>query len=200
MKNLKFKIKNFERGFTLTELLISLMVLISVGVVAVTILTSSLRGANKTSAVNNIRQNGSYAMIQMSRAIQYAKKFDGVKVNSSDSYTTNCVQSIPPAPTPTPTPAQYKFVKVTSFDGGQTVFSCDPTVLPNTIASNGASLLDTDSVSLGSSCLFTCTQGTTIDSPIINISFSLSSSQQNLAENKVTVPFNTSVTVRNPQR
>lgn len=193
-------IKNLElgKGFTLIELLVSLIILISVGAVTVAILTSSLRGSNKTNAMNNIRQNGSYAIIQISRAIQYAKTFDGLSTDGVN-FTDNCVQSIPPSPTPTPTAVPYKFIKITSFDGGQTVYSCDPTLAPNTIASNGASLLDTDSVFLGPFCSFVCVQGKTSDSPIINISFSLTS-KKNLVENRVTVPFNTSVTIRNPQR
>ena len=99
MKNLKLKIKNFENGFTLIELLVSLLVLISVGVVTVGILTSSLRGATKANVVNNIRQNGSYAIIQMSRVIGYASTFNGVSTDGVN-FTTNCL------PVPTPTPMQ----------------------------------------------------------------------------------------------
>ena len=187
---------SFQEGFTLIELLVSLGVLISVGVVTVGILTSALRGSNKASAVNNIRQNGSYAIIQMSRAVQYANTFNGVSVDgTAGSFTTSCAGPASLPLTPTPIPTQYKYVKITSFDGGQTVFSCST----STIASNSASLLDTSSVALDS-CSFTCKQEGK-DFPIIEINFTLSQKGSgNFAENKITVPFGTSITIRNPQR
>lgn len=187
--------KKFQNGFTLLELLVSVIVLVVTGTVTVAILTSSFRGGSKVNVVNNIRQNGSYAILQMSRAIAYAKTFNGVSTDGVN-FISNCVQPAPPAPTPTPTPAQYQAVKITSFDGGETIFSCSSSA----IASNSASLLAANSVAVVS-CSFTCTQDETADLPLVGINFTLSQEGAGIfAENKTEVPFGTSVTIRNPQR
>ena len=192
---------SIQSGYTLVELLISVIVLVVVGSVVVAILTTSFRGSTKATLLNHIRQNGSYAIIQIGRAITYAKSFDGVSV-IGDVYTTNCAPTV----TPTPTLTQYKYLKITSFDGGQTIFSCS-----DTIASNSASLLDTSLVALvPGHCYFTCSENSVLDSPIIGVNFWLSNSPSSnvtlapsvtaapgFVESTVSVPFSTSITVRN---
>ena len=178
----------------MVELLISVIVLMVVGSVVVNIITTVFRGNTKATAVNNIRQSGVNAIIQMGRAIGYAKSFDGVSLDGI-SFTANCVVSIPAYPNPTPTPIQYQYLKITSFDSGKTIFSCPGT----TIASNSASLLDQSSVNL-TSCYFTCIADKVSDHPIIGINFALSQKGSGLIEDAVSVPFSTSVTVRNLRR
>ncbi|MCL5434898.1 MAG: type II secretion system GspH family protein [Patescibacteria group bacterium] len=192
IKNLKFKIKNSGRGYTLVELLAVMSIVIVVGVIAAGILTSSLRGGSKSNVLDNVRQNGNFAITQISKMISYSQNFNGISTDGT-FYRTNCTQIIPPSPSPTPTPVVYKFIKITSFDGGQTIFSCNN----STIASNGASLIDTSSVSVVL-CSFSCTQDNFGQAPTIGINLTLSKNNpNNFAEKGAIVPFQTSVTIRN---
>lgn len=190
-----------SKGYTLVELLAVILVLVSVGGIIIAIVTTSFRGGNRSINVNQVRQEGNFALTQMSRTIRYAKSFDGVSVDgSASSYTTNCIVTIPPPPTPTPAPIKYKHLRITSFDGGVITFSCKDGGLddPNHISSNSADLISTAKVSLvEDSCYFTCNQGSTVLSPIIDINFTLVPSNQKFVENTLTVPFQTSVIFRN---
>jgi prepilin-type N-terminal cleavage/methylation domain-containing protein len=197
-KNLKFKIKNFERGYTLVELLAVMSIVVVVGVIVAGILTSSLRGGSKSNVLDNVRQTGNFAVTQISKMISYSRSFNGISTNGG-FYTTNCTQVIPPPPAPTPAPIVYKYIKITAFDGGQTIFSCindSSTGLP-TIASNGASLVDTSNVSV-TSCYFSCSQSNFGQPPTIGINLTLSQNNpSSLPEKTASVPFQTSVTIRN---
>ena len=191
------KNSKLKKGFTLIEFLTVTVVISSIGLVIVGILTSSLRGNNKTNIVNLVRINGNGAIVQMTKTIKYAKSFDGVSLNGDpNSYTTNCVQNPVPTPTPTLAPIKYSYVKITAFDQGQVIFSCTS---DNKIASNGALLIDANAVSVvPGKCWFTCTQERATSYPIIGISFQLMQSATNVfAENTASVPFETSVSFRN---
>lgn len=190
ISNFKFKILNSERGFTLVELLAVSVVMVVVSVIVTATITSSLRGTTKTNTVNDVRQNGNYAISQVSKMIEYAKSFGGVS-NDNVNFVSNCVNLTPPL-TPTPQPSQYNYIKITGFDNGQTIFSC-----ASTIASNSASLIDTNLVSVDS-CSFTCERARITDAPIIGINFSLSKkTTSSLFENNASVSFKTSVKMRN---
>ena len=194
-KNFKFQISNFSDGFTLIELLVVILVIFAVGVLIISVLFSALRGANKTNTIDLVRRNGNSAISQMSRMIRFAKSFNGVSINDPNNLNPDCTV---PASTPTPAPFQYSYVGVTSFDGGQTVFRCLPGDGIAPIASNGASLVDTNSVSV-SSCYFTCTQSDIFSPPNIGINFSLTQkvTPNQFFENKASADFQTSVSIRN---
>ncbi len=188
----KLRIKK-EAGFTLIELLAAIVVIMIVGTILSAILFSSLRGTNKTNNLTLVRQNGNNAISQMTKMLRGAQSLD---------YPTSCI--LPPAPTPTPA---YDHIIFTSFDGGQTTFSCSSTTVSSSSAGMGsASLLDTLTVSVvSSSCYFTCSQDSILDSPKIGINFSLTQYAPTgatfLQENQVTaIPFRTSVILRNPSR
>jgi|SRR3989344_3429504 len=190
--NFQFSIFNSNKGYTLIELLAVIIILVAVGTIITSILVSSLRGGNRSNTVNEVRQNGNHMLSQMSKMIAYAKSFDGVSIDGVN-YVKDCVVTIPPPPTPTPTPASYSYVKITSFDGGQTVFSCGN----GTIASNGASFINTTNLSV-SSCSFSCNQTNFLSAPTIDINFTLSKINSGFfLENQTTIPFETSVTPRN---
>lgn len=201
----EFRIQNFQRGYTLVELLAVITILVVVGVIVAGILVSSLRGGSKSNVFDNVRQNGNSAITQISKMIIYAQNFNGVSTDGS-FYTTNCIQVIPPSPAPTPTPVAYKYVKITSFDGGTTIFSCNGSAdtPPNTLASKSGSLtpvplIDSSTVSiLPNSCYFSCIQDSFGQAPTIGINFTLyKNNPSNFVEKGTTIPFNTSVTVRN---
>lgn len=191
-----------SKGYTLVELLAVILILVSVGGIITAIVATSFRGSNRSINVNQVRQEGNFAITQMSRMIRYAKSFDGVSTNGN-SYTTNCVVTIPPPPSPSPTPVEYKYVKITSFDGGVTVFRCQDGLSdnPRTISSNSASLVSTSNVSLvADSCYFICSQESVGLAPAIDINFTLTPYNQIspvFVENTLTVPFQTSVIFRN---
>lgn len=192
MKLINFKTINNNKGYTLVELLAVIIILVSVGTIITSILVTSLRGGNKSNTTNEVRENGNYVLAQMSKMITFAKSFDGVSTDGVN-YVTNCIVTQPPAPTPTLAPVSYTYIKITAFDGGQTVFSCSG----STIASNGASLINTSNLSV-SSCSFICSQTNLISSPIIDIDFTLSKSNSGFfVENQTVIPFQTSVTPRN---
>lgn len=174
------KNENLEKGFTLVELLISMIILITVGTIMVSILTSSLRAGNKSQVINDVRQNGNYAITQMSKMIAYAKVFNGLSTTGSN-YVTTCDGLI-----------SYTYIQITSFDNSVTSFSCGASA----IYSNGSPLTN-NSVSLkANSCSFTCIK-TASGPPIIDIKFTLQKGANSLIENQSSIPFETSVTLRN---
>ncbi|MCL5019483.1 MAG: prepilin-type N-terminal cleavage/methylation domain-containing protein [Patescibacteria group bacterium] len=201
--NFQFSIFNSESGYTLVELLAVIAIVVVVGVIVTGILISSLRGGSKSNVLDNVRQNGNDAITQMSKMIIYAQSFNGASTDGA-FYTTNCTQVIPPSPSPTPSSINYKYIKITSFDGGTTIFSCNGSTdnPPNTLASKSGSLasfslIDTSTVSLVS-CYFSCTQTNFGQAPTIGINFTLSqNTSSGFAEKQATIPFQTSLTVRN---
>lgn len=185
--NFKLKIENCQNGYTLVELLAVIIILVVVGTIITSILVSSLRGGNKSNTTNDVRQNGNYIISQMSKMIAYSKSFDGVSVTGAkDSYIKDCTAVVVPA-------TAYKYIKITSFDGGTTVFSCNG----GTIASNGADLIDINTISV-SSCNFYCSQANKISPVSINVTFILSKKNAGFfAENQTIIPFDTTITPRN---
>lgn len=159
------------------------MIMITVGMIITTILVSSLRGSNKSNIVNTIRQNGNYSILQISKMLEFAQTFGGVSTDGT-TYISDC--SSPGTP--------YSFIKIKSFDNGQTIFSCN--IPASSIASNGASLIDSSSVSV-SSCSFTCSRNISVP-PTIGINFTLTQKGSGgLFEKQEKINFQTSVIMRN---
>lgn len=193
-------------GFTLIELLVVMVVLLSTGMVIGSILFSSLRGATKASIFTIARQNGEYAISQMSKTIRNAKSFGGVSgdCNPDDmdpqnpcagQWITDCSQST--------TEVQYKYVNIIGPDNNKIVFSC----AHNVVSINGASLIDDTSIHIDdrlntkTPCYFSCLQSSSSDSPTIGINFSIIQSKEGaLSESSVSLPFSTSVKMRNSLR
>jgi type II secretory pathway pseudopilin PulG len=171
--------KTIFKGFTLIELLVVMGIFIIITTVVVSILVIVLRGTNKSDSIVIVRQNGENAMAQMVRMMRFAKSID-------------C----------TGAPSVPSSVVITSFDLGQTTFSCPVTFTPpNFIASTSAILttvpLTNSSTVAVDSCSFVCTQSSGGPSAI-GITFTLSKIGSNgLAEGNATIPFQTSVTMRN---
>lgn len=177
-----------DKGFTLIELLVAISVIVVVGAIILSILFSSLRVTNKTNNLTIVRQAGNSAITQMAKMLRNAKNLDHPS-------SLLCTQS---------GGFSSSYVTFTSFDNGQTVFSCDS----NTISSNSASLLDINTVTLPDSapdfvpCSFTCIQDGILGFPTVEINFSLNlyNSSGIIAERSASasaIPFNTTVTLRN---
>lgn len=205
LKNIKkyFKSINREsRGFTLIELLVVIAILGFVGSIVAGVITLSLRGTNKTNTIENLRQSGNYTISQMSKTIEYAEVFEGLKTDSTD-YVTSCPVI---EPTPTPTLSNYSYIKIKPFNNTSIVYRCEE-LGPNKyeLTSNDISLIDTtsaDSQTTMSSCTFTCTVSGASDFPVIGIRFVLEPKTSSILVEKFTPPitFETSVTMRNYQR
>jgi prepilin-type N-terminal cleavage/methylation domain-containing protein len=207
MKSSKFKVQSskFNSGFTLVELLVVVSIIVSVTTIVVGTITSVFRGTNKTNTINTVRENGNYAISQMTKMIKFAKSFDGASIDGNPPW--NC-QIMPPLPTPAPALVNYKSLRITSFDGGVTTFSCNDSVdIPaQTIASRSASsnetLIDTTTVALPTPiptfCFFTCIKERITDSPQVGINFTLNSNSiSGIVERQASIPFSISIKVRN---
>lgn len=188
--NFKLQISNSQGGFTLVEMLAVMLVFGVVGAIAGAILVNSLRTSNKTGVLTNVKQNGDFAISQMSKVIR----------------TSKAVIS----PFPCITPVVAKSMTFLASDNIQVTYTCtdiSPTPTPpsvNSISSNSASLLDTNTISLvPNSCQFTCTQLYVSDYPLIGITFALIQKGSNVVEQQASASaiwFNTSITMRNLNR
>lgn len=170
-----------SRGFTLVELLAVIVVLVTVGGIIFGVLFAALRGSNKATILSDVQDNGDYTLVEMTRMIRFAQAVVD---------PASCVLG------PTPTPTQITSITIRNSDQSQITYSCT-TGSGGTIASNGASLLDTNSVEV-SSCSFTCSQNSLYEAPTIGISFTLNKKNAvNLVDSNSPVTFQTTVTLRN---
>lgn len=190
-------------GFTLIELLVVVAILAVLGSIVAGVITFSLRGANKTNTIENIRQGGNYAISQMGKTIEYAQTFDGLSVDGV-TYVKSC-PVIQPTPTPTFS-SPYYYIKVKPFNSSSIIYSCSlvggfPTLAYQQPPASAVSLIDTSSIKVAS-CSFTCVVTGANDIPVINISFKLQPLISSTLVEKFTPPitFETSVTMRNYQR
>lgn len=217
-KKIKQKNRDLEKGYTLVELLAVMIVLAALGTILGSIIISVFRGTNKTNAITVVRQNGNFAINQMSKMIRNAKRFEGVSEDGV-TYEGTCVLPSVGAGTPTPTPKHYKYLQIISFENDARVtFSCraGSGTTAGYIASSSASiagtgisnepLIDTNQVSLNpidaSSCYFICSQDNLAQDPILYINFDLSTKSElgssTFLENKSGVlNFQTTIHLRN---
>lgn len=186
-------------GFTLMELLVVIVVVIIVGTVAAQIIASSLRGTNKSNLIETVRQNGNYAISQMAKTIEFAEKFEGLSTDGV-SFETG-FPYITPTLIPPLVSRDYKAIKIKPFNGESIIYECvvaSPPSVAATVASNGASLLDTSAIKVDS-CGISRMQSKTTDVPIIKIKLQLSPKTPSTLIEKYLPPvtFERSMTIRN---
>lgn len=170
-----------KNGFTLIEILIAIMIIITASTVIVTVLSSSFKGVSKSTASEEVRQNGNSAVTKMSRAIQFAKGFDSSSIDGTN-YSTGCEAG------------SFKAIKIKSASVDQKInLKCDATA--NSLTLDGESLIDNSKITINS-CSFTCSQANLTVSPVIGINFKLSKTGS-VPEKSATVSFTTSVKMRN---
>lgn len=183
----------YQRGFTLIEILVVVVVLMSTGIVIGAILFSSLRGASKANILTTAQQNGDYAMSQMVKTIRNAKSFGGVSIDDPETndtgWLTDCSVDVS---------AQYRYIKITSPDSQEIEYSCRN----ESIFFNAGFLIDENLIKTKEgSCYFTCAQSNPTDSPTIGINFTLvQTGNTTSVEKAVSLPFSTSVRMRNSLR
>jgi len=198
----QLRIRNTTSGFTLIELIVVMVILMTIGLVIGAILVTALRGSNKTLVISNVRENGNYAIQLLSKQIRYAKTFYGVS-NSGDvgSYIQDC--SLPAA-------TEYNYVMFETFKLDTVKYSCTNTIPPSIkittvndagVAQPDITLIDEKTIEVVS-CRFTCSQSTLASPYIIGIDFSLKqkTSSKLVERTSSVIPFQTSVTLRNAPR
>ena len=172
-----------EEGFTIVELLAVVFVFVIIGSLIVAILGATLRGNNKTNALNLVQSNGDYAITEIAKSVRNA---------------TTLLSPFPCGPVDIPTATSA--VQLAFPDGTITTYSCMDTNGNPSITSNSAALIDTTSVSVAQ-CSFTCGQDTQSSYPIIGIDFFLQAKNANtFVETKASasaIEFQTSVVIRN---
>ena len=171
---------NLQKGFTLVEITIALFIIVSVGSLIVGIFFSTLRGTNKSNVLALVKQDGTAAITQMAKMIRYAKSID-VPTASCDNRALSSVI-------------------FTSYDERQTTFQCPAT--PNSpIASvsgtTSVPLLDANNTAVVA-CSFRCYQASAVVPQTVTINFTLRQRSTTVdVDQSTTIPFETSVTIRN---
>jgi type II secretory pathway pseudopilin PulG len=200
---MKNKTKN---GYTLIELLAVIIILVAVGSIVTSILTSVLRASNKSTTLEEVRSNGNNAIAQMSKMITYAQKLDGVSCDGT-TYYSDCVSQPALGCTSASGLTQYHYLQIKSFDGGTTTFACSDSKIasqssaiapggdPCPIGSNCSSLVDP---SLTAACYFNCSQESAAAPAKIDIFLDLKARSNTIfSESQAELPFETSVVIRN---
>ncbi len=185
--NSKLKTENLKlktnRGYTLIELTVVMILLIVVGTLIVGIINSTLRGSTKSKITNDLAQNGNYALSLMSNLLLSAQKFQSIRSTSPVAGTfTSCENG----------PLIGDRITLLEFDGGITDLTCNGT----NISSNSAALLDSSQV-ITTACSFTCTQTDPYSLPRIDISFQIKNATGATNEKQANATFSTSVSLRN---
>lgn len=176
--NLKFEI---AYGFTLIEVIVVIGVFVILSTIILSILVTIIRGSKKSDSVVSVRQDGEHAMDQIVRVLRFAKSLD--PATTCDGAT------------------QLNNITITAVDLSQNTFTC-PATSANPIKMNNTTNLTNSNISQVvvtpvNSCYFVCTQNTGRP-PTIRINFNLSKVNSNgVLEGNTTIPFQSSVILRN---
>ena len=166
-------------GFTLIEMLVVGLVVGILGSIATISLISLLRGAAKTEAIKEIKQNGDYALSVIE-----------VKLRNAASITSNCDGT-------TATSIQFS-----SSDSTRTEISCSSAapsrIREQTPPGSTALFLTNTSVAADCSQFFSCSQDSLSGTTTVYINFTLSqaNTEADISE-QATQTFSTRVTLRN---
>lgn len=168
-------------SFTLIEILVvSAIMLIIVGAIS-SLFFSSLRGANKTTIINEAKQNGDYALSVLERSVRNAR--------SIYDYTSYCNGT------------SRTSLSIINSDGGLTTFQCPEGDVRIASTSGSATFYLTSNKVAVSPCSFSCSlsAGSTA---IVKISFSIHQLSPSPAvtlkpEELININYSTSVVVRN---
>lgn len=168
-----------EQGFSLIELLIVMVVFVILGSVLGSIIMTHIRSVEKTNSLTTVRQNGNYAIAQMSKDIRNASDIDTSAVN-------------------TVTLGFNTYKKRYQCDLNNKTIEVGTEITPGTY--NFSSLFDTGSVKLTACSITTnCTGSTDTNcaTDLVSISFTVEQVNPASLGRNVSVDFKTSVTRRN---
>ncbi len=168
-----------QQGFTLMELIVVSGLMVIIIVTVSSLFFSSLKGATKTSFVNETKQNGDFALSTMERMIRNAKNIPNMSINCASLSRSS--------------------ITIENPDNRTTTFTC-PTASEGQIASNSGFLTSSrQAVSVyPAGCFFICSkQG--ISPAIVKIKFNIHNLSAVVArpEENIDIDYETSVVVRN---
>lgn len=168
-----------KKGFSLIELMVGIAIIITATTVVLSIIVSSFRISNKTTASDTVRQNGNSAVAQISRIFQFADSFVGA-ANRSDfaDLSYSCDET------------SYNHIRVV-YQGNLKTVSCSGSGL----LLDGNSIID-NSLTV-SDCSLTCTRDIGAG-PVLGLNFNLSRGGSNTsAEQTSSIKFSTKIKMRN---
>ena len=163
------RIRKNIKGYTLIELVVVAGILGIIGVVSVSLFLSTLLGGGKSTALNDVRSNGDYAITQMERMIRSARYMVGTCTLDMNS------------------------IEIKNPDGGNTIFI---STVEGYIASN-SSALTSDDVLLVGLIDFDCVQSSSKAPEVVSINFTLQKGDSGSPNRDYAqADFSTSVQVR----
>jgi type II secretory pathway pseudopilin PulG len=175
-----------KSGFSLIELLVASSIIITATTVVLAIITTSFRSSNKISSSQLVRQNGNYAINQMTKIIQFADSFEGASLTGEEGTFGACVPD-----------TQYASIGI-KYQKEDKVLICSDNNIQILTPGTGESFSLFDSSVVTGSCSFTCTQDNLSTGPVVGINFSLSlPNEGKSAEKSASGEFSTSVKMRN---
>lgn len=168
-------------GFSLIEVLIGSFIVFATTAVVLSMIISSFRISSKTTTDSVIRQNGNYALTQISKMLQFADTFESITCGGNTFDNCSITRS---------SCSRVDFV----YKNTPANVAC----AGGEVRVNGATSIDSDKVEVVSgSCNFTCTQNPETG-PVIGISFTLTSGGSGtVVEKRSEMDFSTSVRMRN---
>lgn len=158
-KSLKKRLLMIE-GYTLIELLAVISILVVLTGIITGIIFSTLQGSSRTKKSTQVSQNGVYAASLIQGIISDSRNITQIDDSDIDDCTTD--------------PTGVNSITLKRLDGNKTRLSCELIDGVYTVASNGASLIDTASVKV-TSCNFYCSQVVQdpYSIPIVSVYFNL---------------------------
>ncbi len=167
-------------GFTLVEVIVVIGIFVILSTILLSILITVIRGTKKSDSILAVKQDGEHAIDQITRNLRFAKAL--VYPNPIGGGAPECSN----------VGLTVDHITVTQINSSQNTFTCMP---PNNITMDSTSLTNS-AITVVNSCNFICTQNTG-GPPTIGISFNLSKKNPNGLEDKTSIPFQSSVTLRN---
>lgn len=177
----------FRKGYTIIELLAVAGILVVLSGIILGIIYSTLSGSNKTRLITQISQNGRYSVAVLEGIISDSRNITQIDGADIDDCTLN--------------PSSTNSITLARIDGGITTLSCELIDDVYTIASNGASLIDTKNVVVeDASCAFSCFQVVSdpYSIPIVNISYKIVGLFQSVSSPGFTAAASSSLRVYSP--
>lgn len=167
-------------GFSLIELLVGIAIIITTSTIVLSIIVSSFRISSKTTASSTVRQNGNYALAQMTRQLKFADSFQGAHRAGSPVIDNPCGVGV-----------DYDQVDIKQNKEDVSIVCSD-----DEISVDGENSIDTNNIQIGS-CSLTCSQAGS-EGPVITIDFDLAIGDADTAiEDRASIDFSTTVKMRN---
>lgn len=192
---MRTKIKKYERGYTVIELLTVVGVIVAITGILTGIIFSTLRGTSKTNTTSAVAQNGNAALtiisniLTSSDAVLQMRDGPDIILNEDGDCTASPMGDE---------------ISLRRIDGGVTTLICDNYMLASRSGALDLPLIDTTQVTINTddavACYFICKQEVNdpYSPPSIEVGFTITDSFSGGSfEKTASAGFKTSVTLRN---